>query len=57
MTRPRDQRGRFRSNWVVRGRVIRHVDPAIPEPETHLFVLADWLEAIWADVKHRIAHV
>jgi hypothetical protein len=57
MTRPRDQRGRFRSNWVVRGRVIRHVDPAIPEPETHLFVLADWLEAIWADVKHWIAHV
>ena len=52
MARPRDPTtGRFRENWIVRGRVIRHVDPAIAEPETHLFVLADWLEGVWVGVK------
>ena len=29
--------------WVVRGRVIRHVDPAIPEPETVYLPLWDRL--------------
>jgi len=40
------------ADWVVRGKVIRHCDPARWEPETPLFVPADWLEAKWARLRN-----
>ena len=56
-SRPRDAKGRIMHNWVVSrpdgsSRVIRHIDPARPEPETPLFVPADWLEAKWARLRN-----